>query len=215
MKHLLILLSLLLLSFTFISCKSKDSTTSTDNSTTTGLFVTVGDSGTILTSSDGTSWDNGTSGTTNHLYGVTYGNGTFVTVGDNGVILTSSDGISWTKRTSGDQPTTTTIVSVSDSGGDMQIESTNHSLDEGDVIRFTTTDTLPTGLALATDYYVVGAPSTNTFFVSATESGTPIVYTDGGTGTHSWQIAMSSNGLFVTVGDNGIIFTSSSGTSWT
>jgi len=199
----------------------------------TGLFVTVGDNGIILTSSDGITWDNSTSGTTknlygvtygnstfvtggdnvtiltssdgttwtnkrtssvttNNLYGVTYGNGTFVTVGDNGVILTSSDGISWTKRTSGgDQPTTTTIVSVSDSGGNIQIESTNHDLDEGDVIRFTTTDTLPTGLALATDYYVVGTPSTNTFFVSEAESGTPIVYTDGGTGTHSWQIAIA------------------------
>ena len=83
------------------------------------------------------------------------------------------------------------IVSVSDSGGYIQIESTNHSLDEGDVIRFTTTDTLPAGLALATDYYVVGTPSTNTFFVSANESGTPIAYTDGGTGTHSWQIAFA------------------------
>jgi len=155
--------------------------------------VTVGQSGNILTSSDGTSWDNRTSGTTNNLYGVTYGNGTFVTVGDNGVILTSFDGISWTKRTSGGQPTTTTIVSVSDSGGNIQIESTNHGLDEGDVIRFTTTDTLPTGLALATDYYVVGTPATNTFFVSATESGTPIVYTDAGTGTHSWQSAIALN----------------------
>jgi len=85
------------------------------------------------------------------------------------------------------------IVSVSDSGGYIQIESTNHSLDEGDVIRFTTTDTLPTGLALATDYYVVGTPSTNTFFVSATESGTRIVYTDAGTGTHSWQSAIALN----------------------
>ncbi len=83
------------------------------------------------------------------------------------------------------------IVSVSDSGGYIQIESTNHSLDEGDVIRFTTTDTLPTCLALATDFYVVGTPSTNTFFVSATESGTPIVYTDGGTGTHSWQSSIA------------------------
>jgi len=107
------------------------------------------------------------------------------------------------------------IVSVSDSGGYIQIESTNHSLDEGDVIRFTTTDTLPAGLALATDYYVVGTQSTNTFFVSATESGTPIAYTDGGTGTHSWQIAMSSDGLFVTVGNVGTILTSSDGISWT
>ena len=129
------------------------------------------------------------------LNGVTHGNNTFVTVGDNGIILTSSDGISWTKRTSGDQPTTTTIVSVSDSGGDIQIESTNHGLNEGDVIRFTTTDTLPTGLSLATDYFVVGTPSTNTFFVSEDESGTPIVYTDGGTGTHSWQSAIALNSI--------------------
>ena len=87
------------------------------------------------------------------------------------------------------------IVSVSDSGGYIQIESTNHSLDEGDVIRFATTDTLPTGLALSTDYYVVGTPATNTFFVSVTESGTPIVYTDGGTGTHSWQSAITLNSI--------------------
>ena len=158
-----------------------------------GLFVSVGKNGKIVTSFDGNWWVKRTYVLPDWLNGVTYGNGTFVTVGDNGVIITSSDGISWTKRTSGDQPTTTTIVSVSDSGGDMQIESTNHSLDEGDVIRFTTTDTLPTGLALATDYYVVGTPSTNTFFVSATESGTPIVYTDGGTGTHSWQSAIALN----------------------
>ncbi len=106
------------------------------------------------------------------------------------------------------------IVSVSDSGGYIQIESTNHSLDEGDVIRFTTADTLPAGLALATDYYVVGTPSTNTFFVSATESGTPIAYTDGGTGTHSWQIAFAlgttgSNQLATHDYANGVVTDSS------
>ena len=102
-----------------------------------------------------------------------------------------SDSSSSSSASSSSASSSSDIVSVSDSGGYIQIESTNHSLDEGDVIRFTTTDTLPTGLALATDYYVVGTPATNTFFVSATESGTPIVYTDGGTGTHSWQIAIA------------------------
>ena len=53
----------------------------------TGLFVTVGDNGIILTSSDGISWTKRTSGTTKNLYGVTYGNSTFVTVGDNGTCL--------------------------------------------------------------------------------------------------------------------------------
>ena len=68
---------------------------------TEGLFVTVGDKGTILTSSDGTSWTERISGSSNHLWRVTYGNGLFLTVGDRGTILTSSDGTSWTQRTSG------------------------------------------------------------------------------------------------------------------
>jgi len=55
----------------------------------------------LLTSPDGTTWTARTSGTSNILNGVTYGNGTFVAVGDNGTILTSPDGASWTPRTSG------------------------------------------------------------------------------------------------------------------
>jgi len=66
-----------------------------------GLFVSVGESGIILTSSDGISWSTKTSGTSEYLRGVTYGNGLFVTVGWEGTILTSSNGTSWTKRTSG------------------------------------------------------------------------------------------------------------------
>jgi len=68
---------------------------------TEGMFVTVGHSGTILTSSDGTSWTERTSGTSMSLRGVTYGNGMFVTVGDRGTILTSSNGTSWTGKNSG------------------------------------------------------------------------------------------------------------------
>jgi len=51
--------------------------------------VAVGDGGTILTSPDGVSWTERDSGTSNWLWGVTYGNGTFVAVGDYGTILTS------------------------------------------------------------------------------------------------------------------------------
>lgn len=55
-------------------------------------------------------------------------------------------------------------------------------------VRFTTTGTLPTGLALATDYWLVrqGATSAkvSTSFANAI-AGTVIAFTDAGTGTHT------------------------------
>ena len=156
-----------------------------------GIFVSVGKNGRILTSFDGNWWVKRTYKLPEWLYAVTYGNGTFVTVGVNGVIITSFDGISWNKRASGNQIKSTDIASVRNTGGDLEIRSTGHGLDVGDVIRFTTTGTLPTGLDLFTDYYVVTVPINNSFYVSATESGTPIVYTDEGTGKHAWQSSIA------------------------
>lgn len=69
-----------------------------------GLYVAVGASGTIITSSDGITWTSRTSGTANNLNSVVCGyNSSFgcVAVGSNGTILTSPDGITWTSRTSG------------------------------------------------------------------------------------------------------------------
>ena len=65
-------------------------------------YVAVGQSGKILTSSDGTSWTSRTSGTTSSLKGITYGNGNFLTMtgsmdnGSTATVLTSSNGTSWT-----------------------------------------------------------------------------------------------------------------------
>ena len=55
-------------------------------------FVAVGKTGAIRTSSDnGSSWDNGTSGTTYYFNEVVYGDSTFIAVGQSGRIYTSSD----------------------------------------------------------------------------------------------------------------------------
>ena len=64
-------------------------------------FVAVGEKGTVRTSSDnGTSWDNGTYGTTRNLKEIAYGDQAFVTVGDYGTILYSSDnGATWDNAT--------------------------------------------------------------------------------------------------------------------
>ena len=64
-------------------------------------IVVVGNSGKILTSTDGISWTTRTSGTTSHLQAVSYEAGKFIAVGQSGRIITSTDGISWTLRTSG------------------------------------------------------------------------------------------------------------------
>ena len=62
-----------------------------------GLFVAVGKSGTILTSTDGITWISRTSGTGNSLQEITYSEslGLFVAVGDVGTIRTSTYGITW------------------------------------------------------------------------------------------------------------------------
>ena len=61
------------------------------------LWITVGDEGTIKTSTDGIVWETRTSNTINNLNDVTYNEdqGVFVVVGENNTILTSADGISW------------------------------------------------------------------------------------------------------------------------
>ena len=85
---------------------------------TNGRFVAVGASGTILTSTDGTTWITRKSGTTNLLYsetGVTISSGAqFVVVGTSGTILTSPDTcVTWTKQNSG---TTQNLGSVTYGG---------------------------------------------------------------------------------------------------
>src|SRR5262249_25723619 len=60
--------------------------------------------GTIFSSDDGISWTNVTTGFSNILYGVTFGDGTFTAVGfpssstGFSTILTSADGVTWAER---------------------------------------------------------------------------------------------------------------------
>jgi hypothetical protein len=72
----------------------------------------------------------------------------------------------------------------------------------GTKVRLTTTTTLPAGLALATDYFVIRV--SNTTFKLATSyanaiAGTAINITDAGTGTHtiSWLLPRYTNGAGV------------------
>jgi hypothetical protein len=67
-----------------------------------GRFVAVGwGGGTVLTSTDGSTWTITNSGSPIGLNSIAFGNGIFVAVSVNDTILTSPDGSTWTKIYSG------------------------------------------------------------------------------------------------------------------
>jgi len=70
----------------------------------------------------------------------------------------------------------------------------------GTKVRFTTTTTLPTGLSLATDYWLIRVSATTARVATSYENyvaGTAIAFTDAGTGTHTLTIQMGryANGV--------------------
>jgi hypothetical protein len=71
------------------------------------------------------------------------------------------------------------------------ISLTAHGLLLGETVRFTTTGTLPAGLALATNYYVISEGlNVNQFKVSATPNGTEVDITDTGSGLHTVSLGL-------------------------
>lgn len=63
-------------------------------------------------------------------------------------------------------------------------------------VRFTTTTTLPTGLAIDTDYYLVRVSSTTARVATSLANaiaGTVVAFTDAGTGTHTLRIQTRAN----------------------
>ena len=75
---------------------------------------------------------------------------------------------------------------IADSGNKILFTDNGHGLNNSDIVQLTTTGTLPTGLSLSTNYYVVNK-TTNTFKLALTSGGADILWTDDGGGTHSWH----------------------------
>jgi len=66
-----------------------------------GLFVAVGEAGTIVTSSDAYHWTNQITSPFPNLNGIAYSCGLYAAVGDGGTILISTNGTDWTLVASG------------------------------------------------------------------------------------------------------------------
>ena len=166
----------------------------------------------ILTSPDGLTWTEQTSGISYTLNSVVWSGTQFVAVGGHGSIITSPDGVAWTARSSG---TTLNLSGIAWSGtqfvavGDVGIV-----LSSNDGITWTSQQL---GNSLS------GVASSGTQFVAVGSSGTMYTSPDG-TNWTSRPLGYSnfcgitwSGTQFVTVGWNGTgaIFTSPDGVTWT
>ena len=75
---------------------------------------------------------------------------------------------------------------VADSGNKILFTDADHGLVNTNIVQLTTTGTLPTGLSLSTNYYVVNKTD-DTFKLALASSGADILWTDDGSGTHKWH----------------------------
>ena len=180
----------------------------------TSLIIAVGTSGTILQSSNGTTWTQRASATANQLNDINYGNGLFVAAGLSGAVISSTNGTNWNL---------TTITNVNLNG--VKYDNTLWVAvgANGTTGRIYTSATGTTGW---TQRYATGASLNqsayaNGLYVAVGDSGAIVT---SATGT-SWSTAFSgttanlldvtnANGLFVAVGV-GVVLTSPDGLAWT
>jgi len=184
-----------------------------------GVFVAVGQDGTIIRSTDnGSSWGNATSPTGNRLEGVAFGNNTFVGVGYSGTIVRSTDnGSSFDNVTSGTGMLlhavtfgNNTFVAVGGSGTQVNIV---RSTDNG-----TTWDNVTSG----TNEDLLGAGFGNNTFVVVGKAGTILTSSDGsswdnptsGTVVDLDDVAFGNNTLAVSGSNATILRSTDNGTNW-
>ena len=204
---------------------------------TKGIFLVVGEEGTILTSMDGTTWTSRTfMENTNYesldLTNVIYVKDTLVVTSRNRIIFTSPDGISWTPLISGSEEYAVGGYKgvTYGSGNFVIVGDFGNILTSTDAIHWSKWTSKNTGSRKFLQDVTYG----NGTFVTVGAEGTILNSSDGisweiRTSSSSWSSTTSGekigfygvgygNGTFVTVGslnNNAIILTSSDGIFWT
>jgi hypothetical protein len=184
-------------------------------SPTLDLFVGVGNSGFITTSTDGISWTTQTSNTTNQLESVTWTGTQFIAVGASGTILTSPNGVTWTVR-SGASGALNSVVS----NGSTIIAIGASAFTSSDGITWTAR-TLP-GWGSGTGNFNSIIWDGTKFLASGT-AGIISTSVNGATWTTTVRrhseinaiIYISTLGKFVATGRNGAVLQSTDGFTWT
>ncbi|GGF95972.1 hypothetical protein GCM10010912_46100 [Paenibacillus albidus] len=177
-----------------------------------GMYVAVGDYGTIVSSSDGVSWTKRTSDTENHLLDVAFGNGMYVAVGIEGTILASSDGVSWTNHTSG----TAKLLSVTYGSGKYV------AVGEGGTVLTSSDGMSWTSRMSGTTNKINDVTFGNGMYMAAGDNGITLASNDGTSWTTNYTGDLGNlngitygNNMYVVVGNRESIMSSSDGVSWT
>ena len=177
-------------------------------------FVAVGDKGTILTSTDGSSWEEQIPlDSYKNLYDVIWNGSLYVVTASQGAIWTSADGITWTARDSGTQADLNAIAwngSVFVAAGNQYVTLSQDGI------------TWKPKIALINTTVYSDITWTGTQFIAVTKYGQIDTSVDGinwftvQPQTFPGIHAVASNGTrSVTVGDSGSILVSSDGATWT
>ncbi len=137
--------------------------------------VAVGYGGTILATTDGSTWTTQTSGTSDDLYGVSCTNSTHCfAVGESGTILATTDGSTWSPQTSG---TSNRLYGVSCADGTHCIAVGAN----GTILATTDGSTWSPQTSGTSDYLYGLSCADSTHCIAVGGSGTIVASTDGAT----------------------------------
>jgi hypothetical protein len=175
-----------------------------------GSIVIVGDSGKIITSTDGKNYTDRTSGTTANLNFVIFADSRFVAAGTAGTILTSTDGIEWEAGISGTAANLKCITY-----GDSQFV----AVGSGSLL--TSTDGVQwVNKSVENNMDINSIAIGNGIFVAAAfdamyTSSDGIVWKQTLPPTcHSLKFVLYAAGTFMVVGEWGQLYTSTDGITW-
>ena len=166
-------------------------------------IVAVGERGTVRYSSDnGSSWDNGTSGTTRELYEIAFGSNSFVAVGERGRhSYSSNNGASWDNGTWSD----TDHVTGVEFGNNTFIGSSSTNLTKS-------TDNGANWNLIGAGLKVYDVAFGNSIFVACGAEGAIVTTSDNGSSWTTRTSGASTSTLYgITFGNNQFFSVGSSG----